>query len=100
MRLRTGSILGLALSDRGVSCAQVRAGGDARRVERLGHFEFPAGSSLDKPEDLGPLLAVFLRSHRFTSRRAVVGLPAKWLFAEEREIPPAGRTQSLAMLRL
>jgi hypothetical protein len=37
---------------------------------------------------------------RFAASRGVVGVPAKWLVAQEREIPPANDQQARAILRL
>src|SRR5207245_1243173 len=35
-----------------------------------------------------------------TASRAVIGLPARWLFAVEKELPPAGEAEARSALRL
>jgi hypothetical protein len=97
---RTSSFLGLAVGDRAVACAEVQVTGDRRTVRRTATFVFPSDMSLDKPEAAGQALAAFLRAKKFSASRAVVGLPARWLIAIEREVPPAGEDQARATLRL
>jgi hypothetical protein len=98
---RTSSFLGVAVSDRSATCAEVNAqGGERRSVRRTATFTFPEGVDLNAPDALGQALAAFLRQKRFTATRAVVGVPARWLIAMEREVPPADDTQARAMLRL
>jgi hypothetical protein len=98
---RTSSFLGVAVSDRSATCAEVVAhGGDRRSVRRTATFVFPEGVMLDSPDALGQALAGFLRQRRFTASRAVVGVPARWLIAMEKEVPPSDDQQARAMLRL
>ena len=63
-------------------------------------FTLPAGVSLETPDKLGQSLAEFLRANNFGAKNAVVGVPARWLIAVDRELPPADETQARAMLRL
>ncbi len=98
MKLGSSSILGLAIDDRGIACAQVQPG--RRVVQRLAFFPITGETSLNKPEELGAKLKAFLRHHEISATRAVVGVPAKWLIAQEKEIPPADEAQGLAVLRL
>jgi hypothetical protein len=97
----SSGILGLAIGDGEIACAQLAGGGAARRrVQKLARFVFPAGASLEQPEALGARLKTFLRQHHLGATRAVVGVPAKWLLAQEKDLPPAAEPQALAMLRL
>jgi Tfp pilus assembly protein PilN len=114
MKLRSTGFLGLSVTDRAIACAELGPGAGNRRgsggagggaggrvvVRRLATFAVPQGLSLDKPEPLGEALSGFLRDKGFAASRAVVGIPAKWLIAMEREIPPAGEDEARAMLRL
>jgi hypothetical protein len=100
MRLGSSSILGLAISDREISCAQVHLGSGRRSVQHVAQFALPAGASFDQPEALGKQLREFLRQHHITANRAVVGVPAKWLIAQEKDVPPAEESAAIAMLRL
>jgi hypothetical protein len=97
MKFRPSGILGLALSDRTILCAQASAGGTA---DRVGRFALPAGVSLDQPAALGAALKAFLAGHGLAATHAVVGLPAKWLIAQEREVPPTNLEQAHSVLRL
>ena len=100
MKLRSSGFLGLSLGDRMVACAEVSVAGGRRVARRLATFHVPQGMSVEKPEALGQALATFLRDNGFAASRAVVGFPAKWLIAMERDIPPAGDEEARAMLRL
>ncbi len=97
---RTSSFLGLAVGERSVACAEVQVTADRRTVRRTATFVFPADMSLDKPDAAGQALAAFLRAKKFSASRAMVGLPARWLIAIERDVPPAGQDQARATLRL
>lgn len=99
---RSSSFLGIALSDNGALCAEV-SGGERAAVRRTAAFTFPADTGaqgLDAPDTTGKALAAFLRQQHFNASRAVVGVPARWLIAVEREIPPADLDLARATLRL
>ena len=100
MKLRSSGFLGLSFSDRTIACAEVSVAANRRTARRLATFPIPQGAGLDKPDALGQALAAFLRENQFAASRAVVGIPAKWLIALERDIPPAGEDEARAMLRL
>ena len=85
---RPSNFLGLAFSDRGIACAEVSVSGDKRQLRHTATFVFTAEHSLEKPEAAGQALAAFLRGS-FGRSRCVAGVPARWLLAAEREIPPA-----------
>lgn len=100
---RSSSFLGVAVADRSVTCAEVSVGGggERRTVRRTATFAFPPDATLDAaPDALGQALAAFLRQKRFTASRVVVGVPARWLIAIEKEVPPADEQQARSMLRL
>src|SRR5688572_23916517 len=95
---RSSSFLGIAFSDAGALVAEVAGGGGNMR--RTATFTFTPEANLDHPEAAGKALAAFLREHHFGASRAVVGVPARWLIAVEREIPPADEDLARATLRL
>jgi hypothetical protein len=97
---RSNSFLGLAVGERAVACAEVQVQGDRRTVRRTATFTFGPDLSLDKPEAAGQALAAFLRQKKFSASRAVVGLPARWLIALEKQVPPAAQEAARATLRL
>jgi hypothetical protein len=93
---RATSFLGLAVSDQVVACAEV----SSASVRRTAVFVFPPDATLDQPAAAGEALAKFLRQKGFTANRAVAGVPARWLIAVEKEVPPADEEQTRALLRL
>src|SRR5689334_501593 len=97
---RASSFLGLAFSELGIACAEVSASGDKRSVRRTAAFAFTPELSLEKPDAAGAALATFLREKRFAASRVVAGIPARWLMASEKEIPPANEQQARAALQL
>lgn len=100
MNLGASSFLGIALSDRAIACAQVTVSGGSRTVQRLGSLALPADAPLDNPSAAGKALAAFLRQRRFSGSRAVVGVPARWTIAVEKELPPADAHQARGILSL
>jgi hypothetical protein len=97
---RSSTVLGLAVSDRAIACAELAIRGDRRTVRRTANFALTPDLSPDQPAALGQALAAFLRQKRFTATRAVVGVPARFLFAVEKELPPADDDIARATLRL
>lgn len=93
-------VLGLAVGERGVLACELVGSGRAARATRLAEFEFPPGASHDTPAELGKALGEFLRSHRFSARRAVVGLPLRWAVVKPKEVPPANPSTVSGLLLL
>ena len=100
MILRSSTFLGIAVGDRTIGCAEVSSSAGRRAVRKAATLTLPPGMTLDTPEAVGAALKAFLRENGFTSSRAVVGVPAKWLIARENEVPPADREQVRSMLAL
>lgn len=100
MRLGSSTFLGAAVTDGSITFAEVSAGGEKRTVRHVATFPLPAGQSFDSPEPLGQSIASFLRQRKFGASRVVIGVPAKWLIALEKELPPADETLATSMLRL
>jgi hypothetical protein len=102
---RSPSYLGVAIADHAITCAELSSAGSARAAQRhsarrTAVFDFPAGLSLDTPDATGQALAAFLRQKKFSSSRVIIGIPARWLIALEKELPPADDQQARAALRL
>jgi hypothetical protein len=100
MILSSSGILGLALGNRCITCAELSLRGDRRSIRRMAVFNLPAETGFDQGAAVGQMLARFLRQNRFRATRAVVGVPARWLMAVEREVPPADAAQVAGMLRM
>ena len=97
---RPSSFLGIAVGDRAISVAEVSIIGDRRTLRRAATFALPAELNMESPDAIGQALAGFLRQKHFEAKHAVVGVPARWLVAVEREVPPADEQAARAMLRL
>ncbi len=91
MKLRSGNTLGIALSDRSVACALL-AGGKVRASGRWNDADLTDSAALQD----------FLANHGLSAaKRAVIGVPARWLVAESVEVPAgAGADDAMAVLRL
>jgi Tfp pilus assembly protein PilN len=97
---RSSNVLGLAFSERAIACAELSVQGTRRSVRHTAVFSLGAEASYEQPRALGEALASFLKEKGFTATRAVVGVPARWLFAVEKELPPASEETAAATLRL
>jgi hypothetical protein len=96
-----GTVLSLVLGERSATLAQVSTDKGGRVVQRLGRFDAPSGTRLlDKPAESGAALAAYLGAHGFSSRKTVVGVPANWLIAQERDLPPIDANGAADLLRL
>jgi len=100
MTLKAHRFLGLAVEEQGVQAAEVRIVGGRCELVRAGEFAFPAGLSLADPAPLGKALRQFLRENRFSATRAVLGIPAGWLMAKEKDVPPAPAEAVAGILRM
>ena len=98
--LTTRKILALAMTERSILAAELRLAGRRREIERAAEFDFPEGVSLQEPGRLGSALGQFLRQRRFSAKRTIVGIPAKWLMAKEMILPPAGAESTVGILRI
>jgi hypothetical protein len=99
MRIGKSTILALAMDDRQVVCAVVEAKGAVRSVKRVARF-VSSEPILDRPEANGQLLRAFLDDHQIHDRDGIVGVPARWVIGQEKELPPADMASATAMLRL
>ncbi|MDB5326316.1 MAG: hypothetical protein JWM57_1885 [Phycisphaerales bacterium] len=96
-----GTVISLVLGDRSAVLAQVSTEKSGRTVQRVGRFDAPAGTRLlDKPADTGASLAAFLAGHGFSAKKAVVGVPARWVIAQEKDLPPVDVGGAADLLRL
>jgi hypothetical protein len=100
MALRRRKSLGLAIEERSILAAEVRMAGARPMLDCAAEFAFPEGLSLDNPEPLGQALRDFLHKNGFSAKHAVIGIPARWLLAKDKEFPPAGQNALAGMVRL
>ncbi|MEX0775579.1 MAG: hypothetical protein WD042_07670 [Phycisphaeraceae bacterium] len=110
---QSASILGLALDERSIHVVEMRRGaarGQASHwhagVLREARFDLPDGVTWESTvaphanAGLGSALRDFLRQQGFTTRRAVVGLPGRWLLTRPQTLPPADMATAVPLLRL
>jgi hypothetical protein len=100
MRWRTQTFLGLAFEPGGLLAAEVEVRGGEASLTAVGEFRYPDGTGLDEAAKLGEALREFLNAHDCGAKHAVVGLPARWLVAKQKRVPPVGGAHLAAMLRL
>jgi hypothetical protein len=94
----THTILGLAIDDSGVFAAEVSIRAGRPEIKRTGFMQFDEKLSPDNARDLGRRLRQFLRENHLTSKRAVVGIPTKWIATKEIVAPPATADSLAGML--
>jgi len=87
--LGTQTILGIAIDDTGVVAAEVCTRSGRQEIRRAGALEFEEKLGSDNTKVLGQKLRQFLRANHFSSKRAVIGIPAKWIVTKEIVAPPA-----------
>ncbi len=100
MKRRSGKILGLAIGQKNILLAEVGGKANAWSVLHVAEFTFPEGLTLEKPVELGQALRNFLKTQKFSTRDAVMGLPAKRLITRRKEVPPAPAAAAASTLRL
>jgi hypothetical protein len=96
---RHKKVLGLSLGERSLLVAEV-VSGDQITVTRTAELVYPAGITPANPSALGGALASFLSKEGFTAKSVVVGLPARWLVTQPKEVPAADAKTKAEMLRL
>jgi len=96
----TRHILGLAIDDTGVVATELSIESGRTEVRRTGELLWEQELTADSAKPLGLQLRHFLREKGFSSKRAVVGLAAKWVLTKEIEAPPASADALAGMLSI
>ncbi|HWB53507.1 MAG TPA: hypothetical protein VG722_04915 [Tepidisphaeraceae bacterium] len=97
MKRSTGSILGIAVSERELLIAEV-SGAANPAINRTETFSI--SMPLADPKSTGQTLRQFLKDKGFTASKAIIGLPAKWITARSWQVPPATPSAANSILRL
>jgi len=101
MKMRSSQFLGLAVGDKSIACVELAIAGDHREVRHAATFLLEEGAlNASRTAATGQAFTAFLRKNGFAASRAVVGVPARWLLAVERDLPPVAEAAASAMLRL
>jgi type IV pilus assembly PilM-like protein len=87
MFTKTKKVLGLAVEDTQILLAELHQSAGRYRVVHTETFPLPSEAGFTKPDLWAADLHQFLRTHQFSAKEAVIGLPAKWLLVKETEIP-------------
>lgn len=98
--LKKGKTVGLALEERSILAAEVRFEKEHYNVKGTAEFNFPEDISYNNPEALGKSLGQFLRENKLSSKKAVIGIPAKWLIIREKVIPPSSEDMLAGILKI
>lgn len=98
--MRRSKILGMAITERSVTVAELSFAHQPATIVRTAELALGPELTLDDPTTLGQRLSHFLREKGFSASRAVVGVPAKWLMAREKEIPPASAELAASTLKI
>ena len=96
--LGSRTLLGLSIDDSGVVAAEVTVRSGRAEIRRTGLFGFDEKLNEENARELGRKLGRSLRANQFSSRQAVVGLPAKWIVSKEIVAPPAAADALVSML--
>jgi len=95
---RSKKALGISVGERSLLVAQVATGAAGPQVTHVAEFPYPQGVTLEQGEALGAALRAFLDAAGFSARRAIVGVPAKWLILRPQAVPPADPDTAIALL--
>jgi len=98
--LGTQTLLGLAIDEFGVVAAEVCVRRGRPHIRRAGRFAFEQKLNPNNVKELGQKFRQFLRANHFSSKRAIVGLPTKWIVTKEIAAPPAGPDALVGMLSI
>lgn len=88
-RVKPHKCLGLALEEDRLVAAEIFRRKEGFSFGKRALFELPEGDGLDRPQQLGEALKQLLRDGGFAARKAVVGIPLKWMMAREMTLPPS-----------
>jgi len=98
--LGTQTLLGLAIDDSGVVAAEVSVRAGRPEIRRTASMAFDEKLSSHNAKDLGQRLRNFLRENHLSSKRAIVGIPTKWIVTKEIVAPPATPDALAGMLSI
>ncbi|MBN2372218.1 hypothetical protein JXL19_00315 [bacterium] len=97
---RGKKILGLAIEEKCIFASEMHHDGEGYRVKNVAQMDFSETLSFDKPDKLGESLAQFIRENKLSAKRAVIGLPARWLMIRQKTMPPSTGESVAGILRI
>jgi hypothetical protein len=93
--IRPKKFIGLTIEEKAVIAADIRQEKDRFVVSNTKVLVFHEGADLKEPETLGRALGQFLQENRFSGRKAIIGVPAKWLMLREKVLPSTTDRESV-----
>ena len=90
----------LAIDEKGILATDMYHDGEGLHVKNSAYMDFPEGVSLDNPGKLGNLLGQFIKDKKFSARKAIIGLPAKWLMIRGKDMPPSSGISVAGILKI
>ena len=93
--LGTQTLLGLAIDDSGVAAVEVGIRSGRPEIKRTALMPFDEKLSSDNAKDIGQRLRHVLRENHLSAKRAVVGIPTKWIVTKQ-IVAPAATPDALA----
>ena len=97
---RYKKVLGIAVGERSLMIAEIATGVSRPSVSRLAEMPFPDTTTAADPARIGASLAEFLRTQLIAARAAVIGLPARWIVAQPKDVPVVDELTLSNILRL
>ncbi|MBN1628104.1 MAG: hypothetical protein JW944_16415 [Deltaproteobacteria bacterium] len=92
--------IGLAVEDNAILAVDAHRDKDRFTASLAKAFIFPKGVSLIDPEGFGKALGQFLQENRFSARKAIIGIPAKWLMLREKVVSSATDESIAGILKI
>ncbi len=99
-KYQTRKILGLAVEEDSILAADIECREEGYKVTNTAEFVFPEDLSFNKPETLGQALGRFLRENGLSAKKAIIGLPAKWLLIREKTLPPSSADALAGIIKI
>jgi hypothetical protein len=98
---RGRGMIGLSVSDRLVQAAELSFSSAGKTtLKRVAELTLPADAAWSQPQRAGQELLRTLRENRFSARRAIIGLPARWLLVRGQNVPITDEQTMAQTLRL
>ncbi|NJL32069.1 MAG: hypothetical protein HC898_10850 [Phycisphaerales bacterium] len=98
--IRRNGVLGLSLSARRFTLAQVQSGRTGLSLLRSGSLMLREGLEWDQPEEIGRAIKAFLKEGSYTGKTVMVGVPGNWLLVQPQGLPPLAKELVPGALRL
>jgi hypothetical protein len=98
--LKKKKILGLAIEEGAILASELYSDGDSFKVAHAAEFLLPDGVTFEDSDKAGNLFGQFLRKNGFSAKRAVIGIPAKWLILRKIDIPPSTEEELYQILKI